>query len=136
MLAVAEDEEGDLGAVEVVLDDDPVGDLEAGAGVGQSLGAIRGHDDALARCQAIGLDHVGGAEFVEGSGRLVRGVGDHGTCCGHVRGLHDLLRKRLRSFEDRGLGAGPEDRERGLTQGVGDPGDQWCLGADDDEVDV
>ena len=136
MLPVAEDEEGDLGAVEIVLDDDPVGDLEAGGGVGQRLMAVGGDDDAFAGGQAIGLDHVRGTEFGQGRGRLVDGVGDHRAGGGHPGGLHDLLREGLRPLEHRGVGAGAEDRERRLPQGVGDPGDQRSLGPDDDEVDV
>src|SRR5699024_2152948 len=55
---------------------------------------------------------------------------------GHVRRLHDLLGEGLRAFEHGRFRAGPEDGERGLSQGIGDPGDQGRLGADDDEIDV
>ncbi len=133
---VAEDEEGDLGSVEVVLDDDPVGDLEARVRVVEGRLPVGGDDDALARGEPVGLDDVRGAEVVDRGGRLVCGVGDDGARGRHPRRLHDLLGKRLRAFEVCGLGARTEDRERGLTQGVGDPGDERGLGSDDDEVDV
>ena len=64
--AVGQDEQRDLGAVEVLLDDDPA------AGLGQARGRVRerlvavvGDDDALARGEPVVLDHVGGAERVE-----------------------------------------------------------------------
>ncbi len=135
-LPVAEDEEGDLGAVEVVLDDDPIGDLEAGGGVGQRLVAVGGDDDALAGGQTIGLDDVRGTELGQGGFRLGGGVGDDRPCRGHAGGLHHLLRERLRTLEVSGLGAGAEDRERGFAQSVGDTGDERGLRSDDDEVDV
>ena len=60
-LAVAEREQRHLGAVEVLLDDDP----PAGRGMGQCRGTVLGDDDALAGGQAVGLDDVRRAERVQ-----------------------------------------------------------------------
>ncbi len=68
-VAVGEAEQRHLGAVEVLLDDDP----PAGRGVRQRLGPVVGDDDALARGQAVVLDHVRRAELVE-RGRGLGGV--------------------------------------------------------------
>ena len=53
----------------------------------------------------------------------------------HVGGGHDLLGERLAALEPGGLGRRAEDGEACVTHHVGDPGDERCLGADDDEVD-
>ena len=49
---------------------------------------------------------------------------------------HDLLGEGLAPLETGRLRGGPEDGEPGLTAYVGDARDEWCLGADDDEVDA
>ena len=58
--------------------------------------------------------------------------------CGrrHAGRAHHLLGERLRALDPRGRRAGPEDRDAGVPQLVGDAGDERRLGPDDDEVDV
>ena len=135
--AVGQDEQRDLGAVEVVLDDDAaVGLGQARLRVGQRLGAVVGHDDALARGEPVVLDHVGGAERVETRGGLLDRRRHPRLGGGHARGGHDLLGERLGALEPGARGGRAEDGDPDGPHGVRDARDQRRLGPDDDEVRV
>ena len=135
-LAVAQREHRQLVAVEELLDDHGLvaeaaldqHRLERGAG----LALVRGDHDALARGQAVGLDH----------GRIAGDRGHPGldsrvtTACAAVgtpAASHDLLRVRLRALQARG---GRERARSSATpaaaQRVGEPGDERRLRADHD----
>ena len=79
--AVGDGEEGDLGAVEELLDDHAV----AGERVRPGGLEVVGDDDALARGETVVLDDVRGAEGVEGLVDLLRGRADVGAGGGHAR---------------------------------------------------
>ena len=133
-VAVAEEEERHLGSGEELLDEHRA-EGQIGVGVGERLVAVVGDDDALAGREAVGLDHIGGAEVVEGRLELGAGGGAQRAAGRHARGIHDPLRERLRALELRGGLAGAEHRDAALAQRVGDTGDERSLGADHDEVD-
>ncbi len=136
-VAVADAEEGHLGPVEELLDDDPtVGLGEASAGVLDGGGPVVGDDDSLAGRQAVVLDDVRGAERVEGGLDLRDGGADVGEGRRDVGRRHDLLGEGLAPLEPGRLGARPEGGEAGRDERVGDPGDERRLRADDDEVDL
>ena len=80
-LAVGDGEEGDLGAVEELLDDHAV----AGERVLAGRGEVVGDDDALAGGEAVVLDDVRRAEGVEGLVDLLGGGADVAAGGGHVR---------------------------------------------------
>ena len=125
-------EQRHLGAVEVLLDHDPV----AGRRVGERRVAVVGDDDALAGGEAVVLDDVRRPELVERGGGLVGGRADvrpRGRDAG--RG-HHLLGERLGALEPGGLGRRAEAGDAGGAHGVGDPGDQRRLGPDHDQVDA
>ena len=98
--------------------------------------AVVGDDDALSGGQSIGLHDVRGAVGVEGGFDLGAGRGPRRPTGGHVGGIHDPLRERLRALQLRRGLSGAEHWDAVLPQGVGDSRDQRRLGADDHEVDV
>ena len=128
--AVRDREEGDLRAVEVLLDHHPL----AALGVGERGGTIGRDDDALAGSEAVVLDHVGGTELVQRRRGLVRRGAQPGRGGGHAGRCHHVLGERLGSLELRGGGRGAEAGDSPLGDGVRDPGDQRRLGTDDDQV--
>ena len=71
VVAVAEDEQGNFGAVQELLDDHCSAGVEAGLRVGQGLVAVLGDHNALAGGQAVVLHHVRCAERVQGIGGFV-----------------------------------------------------------------
>ncbi|GAA3228199.1 hypothetical protein GCM10020256_40270 [Streptomyces thermocoprophilus] len=129
-LAVGDGEQGDLRAVQELLDDDPL------AGGGVRLGGLQvvGDDDALAGGETVVLDDVRRAERVEGGGGLLRGRTDVGAGGGDAGGGHHVLGEGLGALQLRGLLGGPEHRDAGLAHGVGDSGDERGLRADDDQL--
>ena len=135
--AVDEAEQGNLGAFEEGLEQDRVARLEHRLRVRRGLGAVRGDHDALAAGQAVVLDHVVGAELLQGlfdarRALLRRNAQRAGRA--HACGGHDILGKRLRALQlGRGLG-GAEDGDARLAQGVGGAGDQRGLRADHHEL--
>ena len=109
--AVGEAEDGGLGAVEVLLDDDAAtGSGEAGGGVGAGRLEVVGDDDALAGGEAVLLDDVGRPEGVERVVDLLGGGADVRHGGGHPGGGHDLLGERLAALESGG--GGRRDRRR------------------------
>ncbi len=107
---------------------------EALRGVGRRRVAVVGHDDALAGGEAVVLDDVGRAEGVEGSTHLVRRAAHVGLGGGDAGDRHHVLGEGLGALELRGGTRRTEAADAAVTYGVGDPGDQRGLGADDDEV--
>ncbi len=94
-----------------------------------------GDDHALAGSQAVVLDDVGGAELVEGRGRLLGGGAGEGTRRRHASRVHDVLGEGLRALELGGRTARAEDRDAAGADDVGHSGDQRRLWSDDDQVD-
>ena len=134
VVAVAEEEERDLGSGEELLDEHRA-ERQVRVGVGERRVAVVGDDHALAGGEAVGLHDIGGAEVVERGLDLGAGGGAHGAAGGHARGIHDPLRERLRALELRGRLARTEHRDAARAQRVGDAGDERRLGPDHDEVD-
>ena len=134
---VGETEEGDLGAIEVVLDDDrsPVA-RQAGARMLRGLGAVGGHDDALTGGESVILHDVGGAQIVERGLNLVHRGAREGTSRGHAGIIHDLLRERLGGLESRCVLRRAEHGDPVVQHGIGDARDERGLRADDHEVDL
>ncbi len=134
---VGETEEGDLGAVEVVLDNDrsPVA-RQAGARVVRGLGAVGGHDDALAGGQRVILHDVGGTQVVERGLDLVHRGAREGASRRHAGVGHDLLRERLGGLEARRVLRRAEHGDPVVQHGIRDARDERGLGADDHEVDL
>jgi hypothetical protein len=97
--------------------------------------AVVGDDDALAGGQAVGLHDVRGAVGVEGGFDLGAGRGPRRPTGGHVGGIHDPLRERLRALQLRRGRPGP-NTGMPCSAGRRRPRDQRRLGADDHEVDV
>jgi hypothetical protein len=95
---------------------------------------VAGHDDALARGEAVVLDDVRSAEGVEGLGGLLGGRADVGAGGRDSGRGHDVLGEGLRALELRGLPGRAEDRDAHLAHGVGDPRDERGLRAHDDQV--
>jgi hypothetical protein len=136
-LAVAQREQGELLALEVLLDEHarvaeaPFHEhcLERGTGL---VPAGR-DDDALARGQPVGLedDRVS----VDRGQPVLHVAHEGGGRGGHPGGLHDLLGERLGSLEARGGGRRAEGRHPRLAQCVDEPGHERRLRPHDDEVD-
>ena len=135
--AVGEAEEGDLGSIEVVLDDDrsPVAG-QAGTRVVRGLGAVGGHDDSLAGSQGVVLDDVGRTQIVECGLDLVHGGAGEGAGGSHAGIGHDLLRERLGGLESRRVLRRAEHGDPVVQHGIGDARDERGLRADDHEVDL
>ena len=94
---------------------------------------LRDHD-ALARREAVGLDH--GGVGVDRLQPLVDRAHDPVAAGRHAGRLHHLLGVDLRALEPRGLAPGPKHGHRGGPQRVDEPGDERRLRPDDDEVDA
>src|SRR5581483_6833158 len=122
--AVGEREDGQLLAVEQLLDDHRPTERAGRGERGVDLFLRRADEDALARRETVGLDDARGLWV----GEARRG--------GHTRSCEDLLREALRSLDPRSGGAGPERGDPRVAQLVGDARDERRLRPDDDEVDV
>ena len=124
--AVAEHQQRDLGAGEVLLGDEHVAGVaelardEAGADGLAGLVHVLADEHALAGGQAVGLDHqrVVVAALDVGERRLQALVPPVGAG-GHAAGGHDLLGEDLAALELRGLLVGPEHGEAVLLEEVG-----------------
>ncbi|VXB50134.1 conserved hypothetical protein [Curtobacterium sp. 8I-2] len=135
VVAVAQEEQGDLFAVEELLDHD-VAVLEPVGGVVDRGLAVVGDEHALAGGEPVGLDHVRCAELVDGADGFVHRAGVDRTPGGHTGLAHDPLGERLGALElGRGL-ARAEHRDAAGAHRVGHAGDERGLGAHDDELDV
>ena len=100
------------------------------------LGQRHGHDHALARCQAIGLDHDGRADLVDvGMRRRRVGEGDVERRRDAVA-LHEVLGEGLGALELRGRLGRAEDAQAARAEFVDHPGRQRSLGADHGERDL
>lgn len=95
---------------------------------------VVGDDDALARREAVVLDHVRSAEGVEGFVDLRGGGADVAAGGGDTGPGHDVLGERLGAFELGGFAGGAEAGDAGRAHGVGDPGDERRLRADDHQL--
>jgi hypothetical protein len=92
-------------------------------------------DHALARRQAVGLEHqrVGGARQL---GERLLAVAQEDVGGGrHARRFHHLLGEGLRPLQLGGRRARPEGGDPRLLQGVDQSGDQRRLGPDRDQID-
>ena len=136
VLAVGDDEEGHLGAVQELFDDHGAASVEASLSVLQCCGAVLGHHNALTCCQAVVLHHIGCTELVQCRLRL-SGVRCH-VSAGSRHGslFHDLLSESLGTFQLRGSCGGAENIKTRLTQRVRNTGDQGRLRANNDQVGV
>ena len=141
-LAVAQHQEGTLGAGEPFFDDDPLAGLaeavarQLGRHIGLGLGQRVGDQHALAGGQSVRLDHprpVEGAQELDGRCHLGEGTepgrGDAGLG-------QQLLHERLRPLDPGPVRAGSEDQLALGPQPVGQAVDQRHLGTDDEEVGV
>ena len=129
--AVGDGEQAHLGTVEVLLDHHPA----TGRGVVESLLAVGGDHDTLARGQSVVLDHVRRPELVQRGRRLLGGQAEPGRCGGHPRRSHHVLGEGLAALQ---LGRRPRRPEAGDPRGahrVGHPRHQRGLRADHDQVD-
>ena len=140
---VADAEERDLGAVQVLLDEDcgpalggsiPVILGEAGPDVGKCLVAIGGDDDALSCRQAVILDHVGSTEGVQGGFGLLNGHAHPRHRGGYLGNGHDLLGEGLRPLQACRFARRSENRESRLPEVIRDTDDQRSFRTDDDEI--
>ena len=131
--AVDQSEQAGLLALEKLLDHHRP--IAGGSDCGFGVGAAHGDGDALARGEAIGLDHYGDGESVErGEGGALGVNADVGSGRDIVLGAQ-ILGETLRPFEHRRGGGRAEGRDPGAAQRIGNPGDKRCLGADNDQVD-
>ncbi len=128
-------EHTDLGALEVVLDDDRAG-LDPVVDPRGGIGAGLGDEDALPAGEAVGLDDIGAIAPVEVAlGRLwvvevLRSAG------GDAGAGHDVLGKRLGRLQPGGGTCRAEHGYPETLQRIRHPGGQWRLGADHDQVDT
>src|SRR5438128_6909152 len=121
--AVGDREDGDLLALEELLDHD--GPTEARSRTERRLQLLvrPAHMDAFAGREPVRLDDAG-----RSGDRHRRRGGDAG-------GAHDLLPEALRPLDPCRLGAGPEDGDPAVPELVRHTGDEGGLGPDDDEID-
>ena len=141
--AVAQHQQRDLGAGEVLLGDEHVAGVaelarhEAGLHGFARLGLVLADEHALAGGEAVGLDDqrvVLPALDVE-QRRLEALVAPVGAGR-HAAGGHDLLGEDLAALELRGLLVGAEDGQAVLLEEVGEARHERRLRPDDGEVDL
>jgi hypothetical protein len=136
-LAVAEGQQRELLALEVLLDDDALGPVAAlDQQRLQRLARLRlvgGDHHALAGGQPVGLDHRR-VPVDRGQRRIELGDDAMGGG-GYARGGHDLLGKRLRALQPRRPRARPEARDPSIGKRVAQPRDQRRLRPRHHEVD-
>ena len=98
-------------------------------------GMARGaDDDALARGQAVGLDHDGRMEKFDGLLDLGGGGADGVVGGGDVVALQEALGKALAGLEHGGGAGGPKDAQAALLKGVHDAQRERQLRADDGQA--
>ncbi len=96
---------------------------------------VLGEDDALARCQAVGLDHDGGADPAQVvQGRRGFGEGGIGRGGDAVAG-QEILGEGLGPLQLRWRPARSEAAQPRNLERVRDSGHQRCLGPDDGQPD-
>ena len=130
-----------LGARHALLDNHRGAGIAEGAveaGAHGSLGIFHGfgHDDALARRQAVSLDDDGRALLTHVGERVSLVVETAIGGRGNVVGFHERLGIGLGAFQLSAVGVGPEYRDAVGAQQIGHAIDQRCLGADDHQPDV
>ena len=91
---------------------------------GLQLVVVVADEHALARGQAVGLDDARRSRHRKRARRR------------HAGPLEHVLRERLRPLDARAGRSRPEDGDASAAQAVGEPGDERCFRADDDEVDA
>ncbi len=127
--AVGDAEKADLGAVEVLLDDDPT----AGGRVRKCGLAVIGDDDTLAGGQAVVLDDVRRAECVESCSDFLRCLADVRHGCWYVGGSHDFFGERLRALE-LGSSGGRAEMRSPSAHGIGGTSNERHFRPDHHEV--
>ena len=100
----------------------------------QGLAAVVGDHHALAGRQSVVLDDVRRAERVERLVDLLGGRADVGSAVGTPAAAITSLAKALEPSSCAASLRGAEAGDARLAHGVGDPGDQRRLRADDDQV--
>ena len=140
--AVAEAEEGGFLAHQAFFNNHQVARVAKGALAHDFIHGMQGfvfglgHNDALARGQAVGLDHQGGAhapDVFAGRSRIVE-YGALGR--GHLGAAHDLLGKGLATLQTRAVGVGPETGNARRAHAVGDAQGQGQFRPRHHQVDV
>ncbi len=141
-IAVRDGEEGDLRALEPLLDDQrPAGvahlalehQLADGAA---GLFARAGNNHALAAGEAVGLERDLPAKLVYGFVSLLRRFGDAVASRRHAGQRHQVLGKRLARFEARRVSGGAEEHETFGGERVGQATFEGRFGSDHRERDV
>ena len=142
VLAVDHDDKAGFFAVEKLLDHHPAAGVAkgvAGQHIGHGvLGLLQrlGHDNALARRQAVGLDHDGCALFAQvGQGRLELGEVAVGAG-GNLVPRQEILGKGLGAFQLGGALARAEAAQAALLKVVDHAFDQRRFRADDGQAHV
>ena len=120
---IAKAEHGDLGALEQLLDDERARHRSELREPCVDLRLCAAHDDALAGCEPVGLEHARSDGL--GKSRRSRYAGD---------GKH-VLGEELRAFDRGGGGRRTEHRDPVSAENVGEPGDERDLRPHEDEVD-
>ncbi len=139
--AVSEGQQAALGALEHLFHHHEVAGgakraREALVQTGQGLVGVCGHDDALARGQAVGLHHARAAQLTDVVGRC--GLVGKALIGGrrHARARHGLLGKLLRAFHLGRVAIGTKARDASRTHGVAHAHYQRRLGANDHQADA
>ena len=102
----------------------------------RGLGAVGGHDDALAGGQGVILHNVGGTQVVECGLHLVHGGAGERAGGRHADVRHDLLGERLGGLQAGRVLRRAEDRNPVVEDRVCDSSDQRSFGADHHKVDL
>src|SRR5699024_10012643 len=131
LVPVAEAEQGDLRAVQELLDHHTgaPAPVHAAAGVLGARRAAVGDDHSLTGGQAVVLDHVRRAEGVQGVLDRVGGAADPGHGGGHVCGRHDLLGEGLRTLQVGGVRVRSEHGDVRGSYGIGNTDPKGGSGA-------
>lgn len=147
VLAVGEDEDAELYAIEVLFDDHLGGGCAelAAEHVGEfffGLFKVVYDEHALAGSEAVGLEHVGCLKGAEEGFALFERLGSEGTvgCCRDVVARHEGFGVVLAAFELGALFAGSDYDEVAVAWGVfeivGDAFHEGGFGTHDEHIDV
>ena len=97
---------------------------------------VVGYQDAFARCQTIGLDHIrrtGSLQCLQEPGaiRHIPRLASGHACC-----RHNFFGKRFGALESCCVRARPKNGYPRFAEPVGNTRDQRCFGANNDKVNV
>ena len=127
--AVDQREQAGLLAFEELLDDH----RSVAGSVDRRFSFLARHSDrdALARGEAVRLDHDGDGELLQSVTRCSRRFDPDVAGGGNSISRAKVLGETLGPLELRGGGIGPENREARTSKSVRNPGDQRCFGPND-----